>query len=178
MASGVMYFRFLVLIGLFNLELFHRLLLPFLALGALGIFGGWAWSILPDGAAGQIQAGYLTKNPLELASAFSLAVVFAFFMVATNYAVVRLGSEGIYGMAAITGLAPVDPFIMGLTQTAGKMTPFGLAAGGVVVAAASNNFAKAIIAQALAGSRTGRQGLLLLLGLTVIGLLPLLWIAR
>ena len=178
MASGVMYFRFLVLIGLFNLELFHRLLVPFLALGALGIFGGWAWSVIPDQAAEQAQQGYLTKNPLELASAFSLAVVFAFMMVATNYAVVRLGSGGIYGMAAITGLAPVDPFIMGLTQTAGKMTPFGLAAGGVVVAAASNNFAKAIIAQALAGSRTGRQGLLLLLGLTVIGLLPLLWIAR
>jgi uncharacterized membrane protein (DUF4010 family) len=176
-ASGVMYFRFLVLIGLFNAELFHRLLLTFLALGAIGIFGGWAWSVLPDEAAGQAQQGYLTKNPLELASAFSLAVVFAFFMVATNYAVVHLGSEGIYGMAAITGLAPVDPFIMGLTQTAGKMTSMGLAVAGVIIAAASNNFAKAFIALVFADPKTGKQSLVLLLGLTALGLLPLLWIA-
>jgi uncharacterized membrane protein (DUF4010 family) len=178
MASGVMYLRFLALIGFFNSALFHRLLLPFLALGAIGILGGWAWSMMPDALAGEEQVGYLTKNPLELASAFSLAAVFALMMVATNYAVIRLGSEGIYGMAAITGLAPVDPFIMGLTQTAGKLTPFGLAAGGVVVAAASNNFAKAIIARVLADPRTGQQSLFLLLGLTVLGLLPLLWVVR
>jgi len=178
MASGVMYLRFLVLIGFFNSELFHRLLLPFVALGAVGILGGWAWSMMPDALGADTQVGYLTKNPLELATAFSLAAVFALMMVATNYAVVRLGSEGIYAMAAVTGLAPVDPFIMGLTQTAGKLTPFGLAVGGVVVAAASNNFAKAVIARALADPNTGRQSLYLLLALTALGLLPLLWVVR
>ena len=176
MASGVMYLRFLVLIGFFNSELFHRLLLPFVALGAVGILGGWAWSMMPDALGADTQVGYLTKNPLELATAFSLAAVFALMMVATNYAVVRLGSEGIYAMAAVTGLAPVDPFIMGLTQTAGKLTPFGLAVGGVVVAAASNNFAKAVIARVLADPNTGRQSLYLLLALTALGLLPLLWV--
>src|SRR5215469_4482340 len=126
MASGVMYLRFLVLIGLFNGELMRRLLWSFLALGALGILGGWAWSLRGDGDSGKAQMQSVAKNPLELASAFSLALVFALFMVATNFAVTHLGRGGIYGMAAITGLAPVDPFIMGLTQTAGKMTAFGL----------------------------------------------------
>ena len=178
MASGVMYFRFLVLIGLFNAELFHRLLLPFLVLGAIGIAGGWMWSTIPDASAAKTEDAYLTQNPLELASAFLLAVVFAGFLVATRFALVHLGSGGIYGMAAITGLAPVDPFIMGLTQTAGKLTPVGLAAGGVVVAAASNNLAKAFIARVLGDSTTGRQSFALLLGLTALGLLPLLWIVR
>jgi uncharacterized membrane protein (DUF4010 family) len=178
MASGVMYLRFLVLIGFFNSDLVHRLLLPFVVLGGIGILGGWAWSLVPDNGAGEPQGARLSKNPLELASALSLAVIFALFMVATNFAVTRLGSSGIYGMAAITGLAPVDPFIMGLTQTAGKLTPLGLAAGGVVVAAASNNFAKAIIAAVLAGSKMGRDTLLLLLVLTAFGLLPLLWVVR
>jgi uncharacterized membrane protein (DUF4010 family) len=120
----------------------------------------------------------LTKNPLELASAFSLAGVFALFMVATRIALTHLGSKGIYGMAAITGLAPVDPFIMGLTQTAGKLIPMGLAAGGVTVAAVSNNFAKAIIAKVLSDPATGRQSLALLLGLTALGLVPLFWIVK
>jgi uncharacterized membrane protein (DUF4010 family) len=81
-------------------------------------------------------------------------------------------------MAVISGLAPVDPFIMGLTQTAGNLTGMGLAVAGVIIAAASNNFAKAFIAFFLADSRTGRQSLLLMLVFTALGLLPLLWIAR
>ena len=177
-ASGVMYFRFLVLIGLFNAQLFHRLFLSFFVLGAIGVASGWMWSELPDNADFSSETGYLTKNPLELASAFSLAIVFVALLAATNYAMVHLGSKGIYGLAVLTGLAPVDPFIMGLTQTAGKLTPLDLAAGGVIVAAASNNLAKAFIALGFADPKTGRQSLILLLALTALGLLPMLWIAR
>jgi len=178
MASGVMYFRFLTLIGFFNAELFHRLLLPFLAHGALGLAGGWMWTTIPDDGSAELENLYLTKNPLELASAFSFAAIFAVFLVATGYATRSLGSAGIYALAAITGIAPVDPFIMGLAQTAGKDTALGLAAGGVVVAAASNNFAKAIIARVVGDRDTGRQSLALLLGLTALGLVPLLWVVK
>ena len=178
LASGVMYFRFLVLIALFNTELMRRLLLPFLILGAIGVAGGWAWSNLPDGDEKVGDATSMTKNPLELASAFSLALVFVAMLMATNFALDHLGRGGIYALAVLSGLAPVDPFIMGLTQTAGKLTSLGLAAGGVMVAAASNNFAKALIALVLADSKTGRQSLILLLGLTALGFLPLLWVTR
>jgi uncharacterized membrane protein (DUF4010 family) len=178
LASGVMYFRFLALIAFFNTELMRRLMLPFMILGAIGVAGGWAWSKLPDGGEKGAETGQLPKNPLELTSAFSLAVVFVAMLVAMNYTLVHLGRGGIYGLAVLSGLAPVDPFIMGLTQTAGKLTSLGLAATGVVVAAASNNFAKALIAVALADQKTGRQSLVLLLGLTVLGLLPLFWVTQ
>ena len=59
-----------------------------------------------------------------------LGLVFVVVLVATNFALIHLGSGGIYGMAVISGLAPVDPFIMGLTQTAGKMTSHGSRCGG------------------------------------------------
>jgi uncharacterized membrane protein (DUF4010 family) len=177
-ASGVMYFRFLALIGIFNRELMHRLLLPFVILGALGIAGGWLWSGVADASPAKVIASRASKNPLELGSAFLLGLVFIVVLVATNFALVHLGSGGIYGMAVISGLAPVDPFIMGLTQTAGTMTAMGLAVAGIVVAAASNNFAKAFLAYALADSKTGRQSLVLMLALTALGLLPLLWAAR
>ena len=178
MASGVMYFRFLVLIGIFNLQLMNRLLIPFVILGAIGVAGGWAWSSLSDGAGAGTKSTYSTKNPLELGSAFLLGIVFLAVLVATNFALIHLGNRGIYGMAVISGLAPVDPFIMGLTQTAGNMTAMALAVGGVIVAAASNNFAKAFIALALADPRTGRQSLILMLALTALGLVPLFLIAR
>jgi uncharacterized membrane protein (DUF4010 family) len=174
----VMYFRFLALIGIFNLQLMDRLLIPFLVLGAIGVAGGWAWSSRSDGPNAETNPEYSSKNPLELSSALLLGVVFVVVLVATNFAMAHLGSRGIYGMAVISGLAPVDPFIMGLTQTAGNMTSMGLAVAGVIVAAASNNFAKALLALALADPKTGRQSMILMLGLTALGLLPLLWIAR
>jgi uncharacterized membrane protein (DUF4010 family) len=177
-ASGVMYLRFLALIGIFNRELMDRLLIPFLVLGAIGISGGWIWSSLADTPKDAMPPPPSNKNPLELRSAILLGLVFLVVLVATNVALLHLGSRGIYGMAVISGLAPVDPFIMGLTQTAGKMTPIGLAVAGIIVAAVSNNFAKAIIALALADSKTGKQSLILMLGLTALGLVPLLWVVR
>jgi uncharacterized membrane protein (DUF4010 family) len=177
-ASGVMYFRFLVLIGIFNRELMDRLVIPFVILGALGIAGGWLWSGIPDAGAKETSSAATPKNPLELGPAFLLGLVFVVVLVATNFAMIHLGSGGIYAMAVISGLAPVDPFIMGLTQTAGNLTAMGLAVSGVIVAAASNNFAKAFIAFGLADRKTGWQSLALMLGLTLLGLVPLLWIAR
>jgi uncharacterized membrane protein (DUF4010 family) len=174
-ASGVMYFRFLALIGIFNLQLMNRLLIPFLVLGAIGVAGGWAWSSLSDVPVAETKTAYSTKNPLELSSAFLLGLIFLAVLVATNFALIHLGSGGIYGMAVLSGLAPVDPFIMGLTQTAGNLTAMSLAVAGVIVAAASNNFAKAFIALVLADPKTGRQSLILMLGLTALGLVPLLW---
>ena len=177
-ASGVMYFRFLALIGFFNLQLMDSLLVPFLILGGIGVAAGWAWSSLSDAPTEEAKPTYSAKNPLELGSAFLLGLVFLVVLVATNFALIHLGSKGIYGMAVISGLAPVDPFIMGLTQTAGKMTTMSLATSGVIVAAASNNFAKAFIALALADRKTGRQTLILMLTLTALGLLPLVLMFR
>lgn len=177
-ASGVMYFRFLALVGIFNRQLMGRLLVPFLVLGIIGIAGGWAWSSLSDAPVTETKSAYSTRNPLELSSAFLLGFVFVVVLVATNFALIHLGNGGIYGMAVISGLAPVDPFIMGLTQTAGKMTAMSLAVAGVILAAASNNFAKAFIALALADRKTGRQSLILMLALTALGLVPLNWVAR
>ena len=177
-ASGVMYLRFLVLIGFFSRELARQLLVPFLLLGALGVAGGWLWFRIPDGAGDDTNVGFVTKNPLELTAAFSFAVTFVVMLAASNFALDRLGRSGIFGLAALSGIAPVDPFIMGLTQTAGKLTPMELAVAGVIVAAASNNFAKAVLAFFLADRKTGSQSLVLLLSLAALGLLPLVWILR
>jgi uncharacterized membrane protein (DUF4010 family) len=174
-ASGVMYFRFVVLVGLFSRELMNHLLPSFLLLGAIGVAGGWVWSRIPDGAGGAAETGYLTKNPLELASAFLLATVFIVMLAATNLAIIHLGRSGIYGLAVVSGIVP-DPFIMGLTQMAGNSNSINIAAAAAVIAAASNNLVKAFVAFVLADVKTGTQSLILLLGLTALGLLPLLWV--
>jgi uncharacterized membrane protein (DUF4010 family) len=74
------------------------------------------------------------------------------------------------------GVSDVDPFIMGLTQAAGKLTPVNVAAGAILIAAASNNIVKGIYAYSLADKKTGLQALLFLVGLAAAGLIPLFWL--
>jgi len=174
MASGVMYFRTLVLVGLFNRVLMKRLTVSFLLLGLAGLLGGWLWSRRSDAKERVGEKEEPIKNPLELSTAFLFALMFVILLAATHYAIAYLGRGGVYGLAALTGLSDITPFVLGLTQP-GTATPLGVAAAGIIIASASNNVVKGAYAFALADRKTGTQALGLLLGLTVLGLLPLIF---
>jgi len=175
-ASGVMYVRLVVLVALFNLHLVATLAPAFLILAVAAIAVGWLWSRRPDAVTTQVKREFEPKNPLELLAAFLFALLFLTMIVATQIAVTYLGRVGINTLAAIMGVTDVDPFIMGMTQTAGTLTPLRVAASAVLIAAASNNIVKGIYAFSLADRKTGIQSLCLLASLAVLGLIPLLWI--
>jgi len=175
-ASGVMYLRLVVLLALFNLHLVTTLAPAFLILAVAAIAVGWLWSRRPDAVTTQVKREFEPKNPLELLAAFLFALLFLTMIVATQIAVTYLGRVGINTLAAIMGVTDVDPFIMGMTQTAGTLTPLKVAASAVLIAAASNNIVKGIYAFSLADRKTGIQSLCLLASLAVLGLIPLLWI--
>ena len=177
-ASGVMYLRLAGLVTLFNRALMVSLGLPFLVLAGIGIGGGWLWSIRPEKKSGDVIKQYEPKNPLELGAALLFAVLFVGIMVITHLAVTYLGKAGVYSLAALMGVTDVDPFIMGMTQSAGKTAPLGVAADAILIAAASNNVVKGIYAYSWSDRKTGLQSLCLLLGLAIAGLAPLAWIAR
>ncbi len=173
-ASGVMYLRVLVLVAIFNRELAVRLAGPFLILGAVAVVAGFAWSRIPDRSLHEVEREYEARNPLEIGSAFLFAAIFLVVLVASQAVVREFGTVGMYSLAAVMGVTDVDPFIMGLTQTAGASTAVGAAAAAIVVATASNNAIKGIYARAFSDAATGTRGLLALLGLALAGLLPLL----
>ena len=175
-ASGVMYLRLVALLALFNRGLMSVLALPFLVLAGTALGVGWLWTRRPDPSAEAVQREFEPKNPLELLAAFSFAALFLGMLVATQLAVTYLGRTGVNTLAAIMGVTDVDPFIMGMTQAAGTLTPLNIAAAAVLIAAASNNFVKGIYAYSLADRKTGLQSLLLMTILAVAGLIPLLWI--
>jgi uncharacterized membrane protein (DUF4010 family) len=176
-ASGVMYVRLVVLLALFNRQLMAVLLAPFLVLAVLAIGLGWTWTRRADKSAQAVQRQFEPKNPLELMAAFFFAALFLAMLVGTQLAVTYLGRGGVDTLAAIMGVTDVDPFIMGLTQAAGTLTPLKVAAGAILIAASSNNIVKGIYAFSLADRKTGVQSLTLLAGLAVAGLVPLFWLA-
>ena len=175
-ASGVMYLRLVVLLTLFNRRLGAILAPSFLVLAAIATGFGWFWSRRPDPVDSQIHREFEPNNPLELLTAFLFAAFFLATLIATQLAVTYLGRAGVHILAAIMGVTDVDPFIMGMTQAAGTITPLNVAASAVLIAAASNNLIKGIYSYCLADRKTARQSLPMLAGLTAAGLLPLLWI--
>ena len=175
-ASGVMYIRLAALLTLFNRQLGRTLAPACLILAALAIASGWFWSRRPDAQASQIKREFQPDNPLELTAAFLFAFLFLAMLVATQLAVTYLGRAGVNILAAIMGVTDVDPFIMGMTQAAGTLTPLKVAATAVLIAAASNNLIKGIYSYSLADRKTGIQSLSFLIGLAIAGLVPLLWL--
>jgi uncharacterized membrane protein (DUF4010 family) len=177
-ASGMMYARLALLLAIFNRALLHLLGLPFVVLAALAVFGGWLWSRIPDPPAQDGTQKFEPKNPLELRAAFLFAALFILMIVITRLATLYLGSGGVYGLAGIMGISDVDPFILGMTQSAGRDTNVIVAAVSIAIAAASNNVVKGFYAYGFSERRTGRLSLVLLQALALLGLSPLIWLLQ
>jgi uncharacterized membrane protein (DUF4010 family) len=169
----MMYLRLAVLLGLFNRGLLAALGPYFAVLAAVAIGTGWLWSRRPDPEAHKVRREYEAKNPLDLRVAFTFAALFLAMLVVTHLALVHLGTPGVYSLAAVMGVVDVDPFILSMTQSG---TPGSVAAGGVLIAAASNNVVKGIYACALSDRRTGIQSMGLMVSLAALGLVPFSWL--
>jgi uncharacterized membrane protein (DUF4010 family) len=176
-ASGVMYVRLVILLGLFNWNLMIRLAPSFLGLAFMALAAGWIWSRWPDDRSEAVKREFEPANPLELRAAFLFAILFLATLVVTHLTLVHLGRAGLYGLAAIMGVTDVDPFIMGITQATPGLTPLAMASASILIAAASNNLVKGIYAYAMADRKTGTHSLCLLIGLAALGFAPLLWLA-
>jgi uncharacterized membrane protein (DUF4010 family) len=174
-ASGVMYLRLGLLLFLFNRDLAAELAPSFAGLAVAACAVGWTVSRRNDGNTASRRPDGDVKNPLELKAAFLFALVFVVVLVLTHLAREYLGRGGLYSLAAILGLADVDPFILGIAQS-GTTTPLQIAATAILIAASSNNVMKAIYAYGFADRGTGRAAAAMLFALAVLGLLPLAWI--
>lgn len=143
---------------------------------SIAILGGGIWLIFTGRSAKVYSVRATSQNPLELRFALLFAGVFVMLLVLTHYAIEVLGQAGIYTLAGILGFADVDPFVMGITQSAGQSTALNISAIAILIAAASNSIAKGIYTLGIGDWKVGKSSLILQSILALISLLPILYL--
>lgn len=152
LATAVMYLRLLVVIVVFNRALAMALLLPLLALSALGLLIALGWYFFGERGEKNGDPDTAPANPLELTTAATFAVLFVVISIATAWATQRFGSAGVYALAGIVGVSDIDPFVLNLAQ--GQTASVATAASAILIAASSNNLVKGVYAIVYSNGRT------------------------
>ncbi len=165
-ASGVMYLRILALVAIFGWPIAKATAWPLVICAAVGV-GVGAVLAMTRTREGHEQTP-LSDSPLELRAAFGFAAVFVGVLLVTRAARQLLGAGGLYGVAAVSGLGVVDPFVLSLTQGPAEGAALGRAALAILVAAGANNLAKACYALVLGEGRSRLLSAGLLAGLTAV----------
>jgi uncharacterized membrane protein (DUF4010 family) len=163
MASGAMYVRLAILLWIFNSALGWALGPRMLGLWAATTLVGYltaALSTRSSAPAAATENG--SRNPLEVTTALIFAGLFVGIAAVTQLVARTLGAAAVYALAAVMGTVDIDPFILGLTQSAGAATPLHMACVAILIATASNNLMKGVYAFIFGDRRTGLLALILM----------------
>jgi uncharacterized membrane protein (DUF4010 family) len=169
-ASGMMYLRLLVLIGLLNPAFLQPAFIPFTLLG----IGAIAGSILPmkngiSKAAGTKAAQ--SQNPLELGTALLFAALFTGMLLLNKVIIHYFGTTGLQLLSFGVGFTDIDPFVLSLLKGGYQGVSMDQLASAIFIAVGSNNFLKAIYAATLGGWHRCRNAVIALsiLGAATLG---------
>ena len=169
-ATAVMYVRLGVVVAVFDAH-FALTLAP--ALAALCAIGAalaiYEWR-RPRARSAKTNLVVLPKNPLQIPAALIFAALIVVISVISAWVRGAFGESGILVLSAVVGLTDIDPFVLNIAQGGiGGMSVASLCAA-VLIAASSNNVAKAAYAIGF-GGMAGRRPAVMLLALALLGLL-------
>jgi uncharacterized membrane protein (DUF4010 family) len=175
LSTAVMYLRILAIVAAFNLTLAGAIAPTMLALAGAGAAFGLAWHLVHHDKGDKTLSHPAPENPLALSTGLAFALTFVAVSIAVAWTRSHLGDQGLYGLAAVVGVADVDPFVLNLAQNKSPQS-IDAAASAILIAASSNNFLKAGYAVFSAGWRTGKVPAAALAALGAAGLVTALWI--
>jgi uncharacterized membrane protein (DUF4010 family) len=169
LATVMMYLRIGIVVAVFDWTL-ARQLLP--VMGALALIGAGIafldWSRASREAAtpvGRLPA----PNPLQLATALGFAVMFVLVALLSHWVLDVFGQRGVFALAAVTGAADIDPFVLSLVQGGAAAMPTSSLCAAILIAASSNNVMKACYALGFGGFRACRRPAAELIALAIAG---------
>jgi len=170
-ATSMMYLRVLILLLVFNKDLFLMAWPWFLLLVFWSVIAGFGVLLFRNRRIGGEDADlHPEKNPLEFTTALVFTGLFVFLSFLTYFVLQRYGTPGLDILSFVVGLVDIDPFILSLFQ--GKFNiPMATALIATFQAIISNNVMKMLYAM-IFGSKNAAwyslTGFLLIILLNVI----------
>ncbi len=172
-ANATMFLRVLVVVAVLDRALAMQLAW---SMGGMTLAGVGASLVLwlvasKSSRAGGPQTGVKLKNPFSLGPALKFGAFFVAVLFVARLAKLWFGNRGLYGAAALSGLADVDAITLSIAeQTAASTLVRKIGAIGITIAVVSNSVVKSGIAFYSGGWRFGRLVALCLFIATVVGL--------
>ncbi|MEZ5774665.1 MAG: DUF4010 domain-containing protein [Hyphomicrobiaceae bacterium] len=166
LAGATMMLRVLVIVFLINPALATSLALP-LAGAALAQAGAGLLAARRDLSSGARKPAALDlKSPIDFETVFRFGALLALVMLASKAVSEMLGETGLYGLAAVSGLADVDAISLSMARLGGSDVALRVAGPVVLTAVGVNTLAKAAFAWVSGGRALGlKAGLVALLAI-------------
>jgi uncharacterized membrane protein (DUF4010 family) len=157
LATTMMYLRVLLLIFIFNQQLFVFAIPYFLLMALCGALIALFYYFKAKKVSGEFEKIIIEdKNPLEFKVALFFTIIFIGISFITQWAIGNYGQSGLNVFSFLVGIIDVDPFLISLFQ--GKMAitmHFVLIAS--FQAMISNNLAKMVYSITIAGKRHAKN---------------------
>ena len=148
LASSVMYLRILALVAFLNGAFVPALGWKLAVLSAAGL--ALAWLVRPAQEPATRGPVSSLQNPFEILPALGFALLFVVLMVVTKLVQAHYGASALLALAAVVGVADIDPFILSLVQS--NPAPEKLLVSAILVAMMMNTLAKGIYFSTLAST--------------------------
>ena len=156
-ATSMMYMRILLIVAIFNFELFLLVYPLFLVLISLSLFLGLVIWYRARQVGALVKEELSDKNPLEFKVAIIFTLLYLAFMFITNFTIKEFGTNGLNSLSYLVGFTDIDPFLLNLFQ--GKFpVELSVLAQATMQAIISNNILKYVYAMSLS-SKSSRKTL-------------------
>jgi len=156
LAVAMMFLRLLIIIAIFNLQVFNMLLLPMSLMFIVCLtVGGWILYKNKTVSSGKItdENEKESENPLEFKIALIFAFLFVVFTLLTYYSINYIGTKGLTILSFLSGLGDITPFILNLLEGQTGLVTMSLIAASCLQATLSNNIIKMFYAIGFSGKR-------------------------
>jgi uncharacterized membrane protein (DUF4010 family) len=170
-ATAIMYVRLGVVVALFDMHIALTLAPALTALCAIGAaLAIYEWR-RPRARSTKTNLAVLPENPLQIPAALIFAALIVVISVISAWVRGAFGENGILVLSAVVGATDIDPFVLNIAQGGVAGMSVANLCAAVLIAAASNNVAKAAYAIGFGGMAAARRPAAMLLALALLGLL-------
>jgi len=178
LAVGMMFLRLLIVIAIFNFQVYQLVLIPMSILLVVSCGVGfyvrtWSKSKGVMHLDNEEEEEKIDNNPLEFKVALIFALLYVAFTMLTYYTIAYMGLKGLTILSFLSGAGDITPFILNLMDGQFAGISLTIMAASCLQATLSNNIIKMIYAMAFSGNRK-ELGKPLLVGFSIISVTNLI----